>query len=251
MRVEQRIRRIDRIGQESERVLIVNLYVRHTIEEDTYDTLMNRIRVFEDVVGPLQPILAEMPRILRRLARGEIELDEARRQLDEAEQRQPSVAIQPFEAYSIIDQEVGDRPQASRIAMSQTRLAAWCLAHPTPGMQIAAVPEPGTIATTADGTEGCLSIVWPDAPQHLGLQAQEEVLITFSGAVADRHPPTAASPAEQAATARLTEGVRLLTWGDPLLEAWLARVRGIPLTDADYRAAHLTRDTDPFEPLPI
>jgi SNF2 family DNA or RNA helicase len=79
MRVEQRIGRIDRIGQESERVLIVNLYVRHTIEEDTYDTLKNRIRVFEDVVGPLQPILAEMPRILRQLARGEIELDEARR----------------------------------------------------------------------------------------------------------------------------------------------------------------------------
>jgi hypothetical protein len=42
-----------------------NLYVRDTIEEDAYDTLRNRIRVFEDVVGPLQPILAEMPRILR------------------------------------------------------------------------------------------------------------------------------------------------------------------------------------------
>jgi SNF2 family DNA or RNA helicase len=32
MRVEQRIGRIDRIGQQEERVLIVNLYVRHTIE---------------------------------------------------------------------------------------------------------------------------------------------------------------------------------------------------------------------------
>jgi ERCC4-related helicase len=248
MRVEQRIGRIDRIGQLSERVLIVNLYVRHTIEEDTYETLKNRIRVFEDVVGPLQPILAEMPRILRRLARGEIELDEARRQLDEAEQRQPSVAIQPFEAYSIVDREVGDQPRSIRAPMSQRHLASWCLAHPTPGMQIVAVPEPGTIATIADGTEGCLSVIWPDAPQHLGLQAQEEMLVTFSGEVADRHPPTSANPGDQTATAELTEGVRLLTWGDPLLEAWLECLRGVPLTDADYQAAHLTRDTDPFAP---
>jgi superfamily II DNA or RNA helicase len=223
MRVEQRIGRIDRIGQESERVLIINLYVRHTIEEDTYDTLRNRIRVFEDVVGPLQPILAEMPRILRRLARGEIEVNEARRQLDEAQQRQPLVAIQPFEAYSIVDQEVGDQPPSIRAPMSQRHLASWCLAHPTPGMQIVAVPEPGTIATIADGTEGCLSVIWPDAPQHLGLQAQEEMLVTFSGEIADRHPPTAANPDDQTATAELTEGVRLLTWGDPVLEAWLDR----------------------------
>jgi hypothetical protein len=229
-------------------VLIVNLYVRHTIEEDTYDTLKNRIRVFEEVVGPLQPILAEMPRILRRLARGEIELAEARRQLDEAEQRQPSVAIQPFEDYSIVEQAVNDRPHGSPSALSQTRLAAWCLAHPTRAMQIAAVQEPGTIATTADGTEGCLNIVWPDAPQHLGLQAEEEVLVTFNGEVADRHPPTAASPGDQAETVKHTEGVRLLAWGDPLLEAWLESVRGAPLTDADYRAVHLTRDTDPFAP---
>jgi hypothetical protein len=142
MRVEQRIGRIDRIGQQSEQVLIVNLYVRHTIEEDTYYTLKNRIRVFEDVVGPLQSILAEMPRILRRLARGEIELDEARRQLAEAEQRQPSVAIQPFEDYSIVDQAVGDLPCASPAALSQKRLATWCLAHPALGMQIVTVPSP-------------------------------------------------------------------------------------------------------------
>jgi hypothetical protein len=156
-----------------------------------------------------------VPRILRRLARDEIELGEARQQLADAEQRQPSVAIQPFEDYSIVDQEVDDRPRASHVTLSQKRLATWCLAHPASGMQIAAVPEPGTNATTADGTEGCLSIVWADAPQYLGLQAQEEVLVSFSGELADRHPPTAASPGDEAATAKVTEGVRLLTWGDP------------------------------------
>ena len=246
MRVEQRIGRIDRIGQQSERVLIVNFYVRNTIEEDTYDTLKNRIRIFEDVVGPLQPILAEMPRILRQFARGEIELGEARRQLTEAERARPSVAIQPFENYAIVDQDVSDRPHFGHAALSQKRLAAWCLAHPAPGMQIATVPEPGAITATVDGTEGCLSIGWADAPDHLGLHAQEEVLVTFSGELADRHPPTAASPDDQAAVGKLTEGARLLTWGDPLLEAWLEAIRGALLTDGDYKASGLSRDADPF-----
>ena len=97
MRVEQRIGRIDRIGQEASTVRILNLYVQNTIEEDTYHTLKHRIGAFEEVVGPLQPILAEMPRIFRRVARGELELAEARRLLDEAARRTPDVAISSFE----------------------------------------------------------------------------------------------------------------------------------------------------------
>ena len=52
MRVEQRIGRIDRIGQEAPSVHIINLYVEDTIEQDTYETLKNRIGAFEEVVGP-------------------------------------------------------------------------------------------------------------------------------------------------------------------------------------------------------
>jgi hypothetical protein len=76
-------------------------------------------------------------------------------------------------------------------------------------MQITTVLEPGTTIPIANGTEGVLSIAWPNAPQHLGLQAEEEVLVTFSGKVADRHPPTAANPGDHAA-AKPTEGVRLV-----------------------------------------
>jgi len=122
-----------------------------------------------------------------------------------------------------------------RAAVGQEQLARWCLAHPAPSMQICAVAEPGTTRITPDGTRGCLSIVWADAPQHLGLQAQEEMLVTFSGEVADRHPPTAASPEGEAATTQLTEGVRLLTWGDPLLEGWLENIGGTPLRIPNIR----------------
>jgi hypothetical protein len=102
------------------------------------------------------------------------------------------------------------------------------------------------LATMAHCFPGVISRAKPDTPHHLGLHAEEEVLVTFSGEVADRHPPTAASPENQATMAKLTEGVRLLTWGDPLLEAWLEATRGAPLTDADYKVSGLTRDADPF-----
>jgi hypothetical protein len=43
------------------------------------------------------------------------------------------------------------------------------------------------------------------------------------------------------------EGVRLLTWGDPYLAAWLEAGRGARLTEADYHTAGLESDTSPLE----
>lgn len=62
MRVEQRIGRIDRLGQRHEVVRIVNLHYKNTVEADVYLALRKRIGLFESVVGRLQPILAELPR---------------------------------------------------------------------------------------------------------------------------------------------------------------------------------------------
>lgn len=64
MRVEQRIGRIDRLGQRFERIRIVNLHYADTVEADVYLALRKRIGLFEQVVGGLQPILARMPRLL-------------------------------------------------------------------------------------------------------------------------------------------------------------------------------------------
>lgn len=64
MRVEQRIGRIDRLGQEHTRVRIVNLHYEDTVETDVYRALRGRIRLFESVVGPLQPILSRLPRAI-------------------------------------------------------------------------------------------------------------------------------------------------------------------------------------------
>ena len=61
MRVEQRIGRIDRLGQRYPIVRISNLHYEDTVETDVYRALRSRINLFQMVVGPLQPILAMLP----------------------------------------------------------------------------------------------------------------------------------------------------------------------------------------------
>ena len=93
MRVEQRIGRIDRLGQRHTKVRIANLHYEDTVETDVYRALGSRINVFEVVVGPLQPILSQLPRTITNavLARGDDEDGRRRlvqsigRQIDEGE----------------------------------------------------------------------------------------------------------------------------------------------------------------------
>jgi hypothetical protein len=245
MRVEQRIGRIDRIGQDAKVVLVSNLYLTDTIEEDTYWTLKDRIGVFENVVGPLQPILAEMPRIFRKLAQGEIERAEALRQLEAARQRQAPAVATAIEG--LTPELDGTVPTSvTEPPATQAELGYWCLQHPAPGMQIRSVPEPGLGRLAPDGTLGCLSITWPYAPPHLGIGSIEEILATFSGEVADRHPPTGPTTDASGVDHPGKEGVRLLSWGDPYLTAWLEAVRGEPLTEQDYRLVGLGADRNPL-----
>lgn len=61
MVVEQRIGRIDRFGQESEKVNIYNIIVQNSILETIYFRLMERIGIFRESIGDLEAILdAEM-----------------------------------------------------------------------------------------------------------------------------------------------------------------------------------------------
>ena len=58
MKVEQRIGRVDRIGQD-EPIRIFNLWVKDTVEARVLDVLEDRIRMFVETVGGLDPILGE------------------------------------------------------------------------------------------------------------------------------------------------------------------------------------------------
>lgn len=82
MRVEQRIGRIDRLGQKHPNIQIVNLHYANTVEADVYKALRDRIGLFENVVGRLQPILASLPKLISgRVLEGKTRPDDARQAL--------------------------------------------------------------------------------------------------------------------------------------------------------------------------
>lgn len=58
-KVEQRIGRIDRIGQESDTLTIVNMLVEDSVDEQVFLKLLQRVRVFETAVGDLPDMLLE------------------------------------------------------------------------------------------------------------------------------------------------------------------------------------------------
>ena len=76
MKIEQRIGRVDRIGQ-TRVVNIFNFAVKDTIEDRILRVLEERIQVFEEVVGGLDPILGEAERDIRKVMRASEEKREA------------------------------------------------------------------------------------------------------------------------------------------------------------------------------
>jgi len=181
MRVEQRIGRIDRIGQRYDEVWIYNYFYRDTIEDRIYQALKDRIGWFEAVVGPLQPILAEVNKITQELAmlpaeRREAELQEAikrlREQIDRAE-------VDALDLDAFLEQ-----------------------AEPTQGLQ-----TPVTMAILEDVlTQSSATTHYfqphPEIEKSYMLTWQgQQVAVTFSADMFDKYPDT----------------LRFLSYGSPLL----------------------------------
>lgn len=68
MRIEQRIGRIDRNGQQSESVAIINLITPGTVDADIYERCLLRIGVFENSLGDCEEILGEITAELKEIA---------------------------------------------------------------------------------------------------------------------------------------------------------------------------------------
>jgi hypothetical protein len=84
MRVEQRIGRLDRYGQESRVITIVNFSVEDTIEERILDRLYTRIGIFEEAIGDLESILGdEIQTLTRELLRPDLSVEEEKAILDQ------------------------------------------------------------------------------------------------------------------------------------------------------------------------
>ncbi|TFF96359.1 MAG: hypothetical protein EU547_06505, partial [Promethearchaeota archaeon] len=60
MKLEQRIGRLDRIGQKSDKIYIYNFFIEGTIETDVIFALNKRIDLFKESIGQLEPILGKI-----------------------------------------------------------------------------------------------------------------------------------------------------------------------------------------------
>jgi superfamily II DNA or RNA helicase len=206
MRVEQRIGRIDRIGQRYGEVWVRNYFYDDTVEAQVYQRLGDRIEWFVNVVGELQPILAEVGRTIQRVALSPRE--ERDRQLAaEIARIREELAERRFAALDL-DEYADDRPPAQRSSpLSLADLARVITTSPTLGARFR--PHP----------------VIPDA--YLLRVDRREVPVTFSRSVFDEHPDT----------------VRFLVPGDRTYEALLASSPGVTdlATDAAASQAALVR----------
>lgn len=108
MRVEQRIGRIDRIGQIYDRVWIRNYFYDRTVEATVYQRLDDRISSFESVVGELQPILTEVARVIEAAVmandtkRGEL----IAKEIEEINRRLQSEETSSFNLDNLVDDSV-------------------------------------------------------------------------------------------------------------------------------------------------
>jgi len=80
MKVEQRIGRIDRLGQKHERIRVLNFAYKDTVEEDVFFAVGSRINLFQGIVGRLQPIFSRLPKRFEELSLAGRETREAERQ---------------------------------------------------------------------------------------------------------------------------------------------------------------------------
>jgi SNF2 family DNA or RNA helicase len=85
MAVEQRIGRLDRLGQRASVITILNLVVEDTIEDRILLRLFERIGLFKDTIGELDPILgSKFEQLAASALRGELTREEELRRADEA-----------------------------------------------------------------------------------------------------------------------------------------------------------------------
>ena len=88
MRIEQRIGRIDRMGQQSDKIIIGNLCIENTIDVVINRVLLSRIADATDLIGEMEPIIAQgLAKINELIITKEFTREELQKREKEIEQR--------------------------------------------------------------------------------------------------------------------------------------------------------------------
>ena len=94
-RVEQRIGRIDRYGQESDLIHIVNLYFAGSIDDRVLYRLLERLKVFDAAFGESEAIVGdEIRRLESRLLSRSMNAEEEAAQIDKSAQAVENIVVQ-------------------------------------------------------------------------------------------------------------------------------------------------------------
>lgn len=189
MRVEQRIGRIDRIGQQYAKVWVRNYFYDRTVEADIYGRLDDRIGSFEHVIGELQPILMRVGQVIERAAMAKQADREA---IIEQEVACINAAVRSEEIASLdLDRFVDDAVEAAS-------------EQPTP----VTLPELETLLVKSNALGERFRPHPEITGAHLVDWHGDFRAVTFDPAVFDEHPNT----------------VTLLSFGSSLLDEMLAAI---------------------------
>lgn len=87
MRIEQRIGRVDRLGQTSKTISVLNLLHAQTVDERIYNRLHERLGLCQKALGGFEEILGrDIYNLTRDLLSGKLSEEEERRRLEQTEQ---------------------------------------------------------------------------------------------------------------------------------------------------------------------
>ena len=110
MRVEQRIGRIDRIGQKFDKLHIFNLCIIGSIEDRILNRLYNKLNIFENSIGELEPILGgleENLNISELIELSQIEIDKKLKLTEFAlERKKTEISIQNREFDKMLNEDL-------------------------------------------------------------------------------------------------------------------------------------------------
>ncbi len=194
MKVEQRIGRIDRIGQRYSVIHVANLAYPGTAEEELYVRLQQRIGGAASTVGAQQTILLPvLPNDLRQLAAKEISRDQLetriRQRLLQAQERSQAMELTSDELYAIyasLDDEMANEQLPITLEQMFGALVS--------SMTLRALGS--EVVPTEHG----------DALLVRGIPGSEPFMLTVSRTLYER-----------GTTAR-AEALHFATWGDPAFE---------------------------------
>ena len=140
-KVEQRIGRIDRIGQRQPEVRIINLFLKDSVDQRVYTLLRERCGLFERFVGPMQPVLA----LARRMLMGEAE------NLQALAAQAAAVGADPVAIETYVDASAADLASVAPAVTRQDLVEALALLDGQFGPKARPVRKSGAYAVEAPG----------------------------------------------------------------------------------------------------